>query len=116
MSPATMRPAALDRAMELLRAEVARTDLSKTARRLGYSRPAVSMVVAGTYAGRPDRLLERVLDVLGTHQCPHLGAEIAHRTCAEHHSRPMPTGSRSAFRHWQACRRCAHRTQGGQAC
>lgn len=108
-----MSPADRDRAMGLLRAEVARTAISAAARRLGYSRPAVSMVLAGTYAGRPDALLERVLDELGAHTCPHLGAEIARRACGDHHSRPMPTGSRSAFRHWQACQQCPHRGQGG---
>lgn len=108
-----MSPADADRAMTLLRAEVARTDVSKAARRLEYSRPAVSMVLAGTYAGKPDKLLERVLDVLGAHQCPHLGAEISRRDCADHHGRAMPTGSRNAFRHWQACQQCTHRNEGG---
>lgn len=118
MSPAAMTPDIRERAMALLRAAVARSSVAAVARRLGYSRPAVTMVLGGTYAGRPDTLLARALDRLTARRCPHLGTEIPSLECAQHRSRPMPTGSRSAFRHWQACRACphgdeAHGDQGG---
>ena len=45
----------------LLIGEAARTSIAATARRLGYSRTAVSLVLAGKYPGSTDKLAARVL-------------------------------------------------------
>lgn len=103
-----MTPAELDAALVLLRERVAATSIAAAARDLDYSRSAVSMVLAGTYLGSPEHLARRVLQrFAGTVECPHLSAPISGQSCADHRTRPMPTGSARSFRHWQACRTCA---------
>ncbi|MFL7904712.1 hypothetical protein ACJ41P_26530 [Azospirillum argentinense] len=103
-----MKPAEIEAAMALLRERVKQTSVSATARDLGYSRPAVSMALSGSYAGGLDRMARRVLERFGDVSCPHLSTPIPAADCAEHRSRPMPTGSARSFQHWQACRRCPH--------
>lgn len=103
-----MTPAEIEAAMRLLRERAARTSVSAAARDLGYSRPAVSMALAGTYVGGLERMARRAMECFGAVACPHLDAPIPAAVCAEHRSRPMPTGSARSFRHWQACRRCRH--------
>ncbi|NYZ17030.1 LacI family transcriptional regulator [Azospirillum sp. RWY-5-1] len=108
-------------ALALLREEAARTSAAEAARRIGYSRPAVSMALAGTYKGGLGRLADAVLATLGGVACPHLGRTITPRDCADFAGRPMPTASRAAVAHWRACRACPHRPcphrpEGGSSC
>nr|WP_295832886.1 hypothetical protein [uncultured Azospirillum sp.] len=108
----TLDPADRDRAMALLEREIAATSVAAVARRLGtYGRVTVSMVAAGTYAGRPDAPLARVLEVFDadTVDCPHLDRPLSRPECRTHAGRAMPTGSPAAFRHWEACQSCPHR-------
>lgn len=99
-------PQEIETAMALLRARVAETSVSAAARELGYSRPAVSMVLAGTYVGRLERIARTVMERFGAIACPHLGTQLLATECARHRTRPMPTGSARSFHHWQACRQC----------
>ncbi|MGD9611179.1 MAG: LacI family transcriptional regulator [Desulfovibrionaceae bacterium] len=93
----------------LLIGEAARTSIAATARRLGYSRTAVSLVLAGKYPGRTDRLAAKVLAELGRVTCPHLGREVTPGDCALNGGR-MPTSSPAALRLWRACQTCPHNT------
>lgn len=99
-------PHDIGRALDLLRAEAGRTSIAAAARRIGYSRPAVSMVLAGTYPGRMDRVAVRVLARLDTVACPADGTVLTAAACREIHGRPMPTSSPRALRRWRECRGC----------
>ena len=91
----------------LLRAEAERTSVAAAARRIGYSRPAVSGVLNGTYHGSTARIRARVLAVLGRRiVCPHTQAAMHIKECRRWRSRPMPLGSASDLKHWRACRQC----------
>jgi len=93
--------------IEMLRAEAARTSIASAARRIGYSRPAVSGVLNGSYRGDTCRIRARVLAVLGRCVvCPHTGSGMHIEECRRWRSRPMPMGSASDLRHWRACRHC----------
>ena len=93
--------------IELLRAEAEHTSIAATARRLGYSRPAISGVLNGTYRGDVSRIRDRVLVVLGRQVlCPHLNAAMHIDDCRRWRARPMPMGSASDLKHWRACKRC----------
>lgn len=93
--------------LDFLAAEAARTSIAATARRLGYSRTAVSLALAGKYPGTTDRLAATVLDVLGRVACPHLGREVTPGECAIHGGQ-IPTSSPAALRLWRACQTCPH--------
>jgi len=92
----------------LLAAEAARTSIAATARRLGYSRTAVSLALAGKYPGGTDKMAATVLDVLGGVACPQLGREVTAAECADK-AGAMPTSSPTALRLWRACQTCPHR-------
>ncbi len=109
-----MTPAEIDQAMALLRDRVTASSITAAARALDYSRPAVSMALAGRYEGRLDRLAQRVMERFGGVECPHLGVTITAQDCASNRNRPLPTGSTQSFRLWQACQRCPHNTDSGE--
>jgi len=91
----------------LLRAEAERTSITAAARRIRYSRPAVSGVLNGTYRGDTSRIRARVLAVLGRMiACPHTGEAMHTDECRRWRHRPMPMGSASDLKHWRACRSC----------
>lgn len=94
----------------LLHEAVAASSITAVAAALGVSRPAVSLLVAGKYPGRTERMAARILDVYGRITCPHLGVQVATADCRKH-SGSMPTSSPAAIRHWKACQGCQHRPQ-----
>lgn len=95
-------------ALQLLRDAVARATISHAARELGISRPAVSLLLKGAYKGNAGRMEARILARFGDGyvHCPHLQAPIAVPDCRVWRTRPMPTSSPDALRHWTACRKC----------
>ena len=95
--------------LDFLADEAARTSIAATARRLGYSRTAVSLALAGKYPGSTDRLAATVLDILGRLACPHLEREVTPGECAVNGGQ-MPTSSPAALRLWRACQTCPHNT------
>ena len=96
----------------LLRAEVARTSVAAVARLLGYSRPAISGVLNGTYRGGTENIARRVLRKLaGRIACPHAGRALAADECRRWRTRPMPMGSAADLKHWRACKVCPHNTE-----
>lgn len=99
--------------LALLSSEAARTSIAATARRLGYSRPSISLALAGKYPGGTEKLAAKVLEVLGTTDCPHLGRPVSAAECADN-SGTMPTSSPGALRLWRACQGCPNKPENAQ--
>lgn len=74
---------------------------------VGYSRPALSRRLNGSYgdASALDLAIQTALD---RRDCPHLGKPITVKDCDAHRARPMPRSHAEALRHWSACRSCRH--------
>lgn len=99
-------------AMALLRAEVERTNISRTADRLGVSRAAISLLLSGKYKASPQAMYRRIIEVLGTVQCPYLGMEIQRDVCDRWRLRQRPPAqSAEAIQHWRACQTCPQHTK-----
>ncbi len=77
------------------------------AEELGYKRSAVSMVLAGKYPAKTDRIAARVLAVYAVHDCPALGECITQTACRAYALRPAPISSPRDLRHWRTCQTCA---------
>ena len=94
--------------LDILTAEARRTTIAATARRLGYSRTAVSLALAGKYPGGTDKLATTVLETFCRTLCPHLDREMTPAECAKNGGR-VPTSSPAALRLWRACQACPHK-------
>jgi len=95
--------------LELLRKRVADSSMGKVADELDLSRTAVSLVLAGKYPAKTDRIAGRVIDTYARIQCPFLEREISGAECRDFHTREAPTSSPFAMRHWRACQNCPNR-------
>lgn len=93
--------------LELLKARAEATSKAAVALELGVSRTAVSLVLAGKYPGKTDRMRERVLEMLSRVRCPYSGGMVSPADCAEMAGK-MPTSSPGALRWWRRCQRCEH--------
>lgn len=93
--------------MKLLEAAVNASSMTVVATELDVSRTTISLVLAGKYGAKTDRVAARVLEVYGRVMCPFLAIEISHETCRKHASSSVPTSSPRAMRHWKACQTCA---------
>lgn len=101
--------------MVLLRAEAARTNIAAVAIRIGYSRTTISLVMAGKYPGKPERIAAAVLAQLEpvlTVDCPYLGVAIEPQQCNQHAGQRAPTHNPQKMLHWRACRQCPNRKEG----
>ncbi len=94
--------------LAVLNQEAAQTSIAAAARKLGYSRTAVSLALAGKYPGDTAKLAARVLAVLGRVECPHLGFAVTPTRCADA-SGVMPTSSPGDLRLWRACQACPNK-------
>lgn len=104
--------------MELLRAEVARTNIAAAAARIGYSRTTISLVLARKYPGKPDKIAAAALAELEPAlmvDCPHVGGSIGVAVCQATSSQRAPTHNPTKMHHWRACRQCPHRKEGAIA-
>lgn len=79
--------------------------ITGVAERIGYSRPAVSRVLAGTY-GDPTRLAAKVLATYARIDCPHLQTSLAHDECGTYAARSYGAITAADVPHWRACRKC----------
>jgi hypothetical protein len=84
--------------------------ISGVAQRLGYSRPAVSRVLAGSY-GNTERLAAAVLATFARIDCPHLGASLAPDECRAYATRSYSAISAADVPHWRACKKCPHKPE-----
>jgi hypothetical protein len=100
--------------LQLLREEARRTSMARTARLLGYSTATISLVLAGKYPGKTDRIARAVLATLDKLICPHSGEQISSATCRATALAVAPTHHPMKLSHWRACQRCPNRPQGEQ--
>jgi len=77
---------------------------------IGYSRPAVSRALSGTY-GDTSRLERAVMTKLPVVECPHLGAPISRTDCDALASRSYASIAAAEVPQWRACRRCPHKQE-----
>lgn len=103
--------------LELIRAEATRTSNAAVALRLGYSRTAISLLLAGKYPGRPDKIEKKAIEVLEpavTVDCPYLGESIPIPQCQQYSVRKVPTHNPQKMAHWRACQECQNKCKGEQ--
>lgn len=81
--------------------------ITGVAERLGYSRPAISRVLSGTY-GNTDRLAAQVLATYARIDCPHLRTSLAPDECASYAGRSYSAITAADVPHFRACRKCKH--------
>lgn len=86
--------------------------IAGVAEELGVSRAALSLVHAGKYPARPDRIAARVIDVFERHECPHTAMQVRNADCARRALTAAPTSSPRDMRQWRACQACPHKPQG----
>lgn len=84
--------------------------IAGVAQRLGYSRPAVSRALSGTY-GDTTRLAAAVCAVFARIDCPHLKTSLAPQQCQAYASRSYSAITAAEVPHWRACRRCPHKPE-----
>ena len=84
--------------------------ITGVAERLGYSRPAISRVVAGTY-GSPGNVAAAVLATYARIDCPHLQTSLAPQDCAVFAARSYSAITAADVPHWRACRRCPNKPE-----
>lgn len=92
--------------LEILRLEVERVGVVKTAAHIGMSHTTVSLALAGRYPAKTTRLARRVLERLATVRCPHTGADMPAAVCASWRTRGVPQSDPAKVKHWAACKRC----------
>lgn len=93
--------------INLLSAEVERTNKTVASQRIGMSRTAVSLVLANRYPSPSTAGVEkRVMDVLGRLECVALGEVITSAQCQSWREKAAPTHNPNAMQHWRACQHC----------
>ncbi len=97
--------------LELLQQAVAehKRGIAGVAEQIGVSRTSLSLVLAGKYPARTDRIAAKVLDAYARIGCPHLGETITQAQCSGFATRTAPTNSPRDMRHWRACQGCPHK-------
>lgn len=95
--------------VRLLAAEVARSNMTRAAERIGMNRATVSTALRNCYPATSTAGVERrVLEVLGQLACPALEQTITLVQCQSFCERPAPTHNPHAMHHWRACQHCQH--------
>jgi len=97
----------------ILKQEVAKPGrtITSIAAEIDMSRPALSMLLSGSYPARLDKISRRYSGtVLGLSRgqvaCPHLRRGITQAECQRHAGAPMSTSNPDKLRQWRACQRC----------
>ena len=94
--------------VRLLAAEVAATDRTKAAARIGMSRTAVSLILANKYTSPSTAGVERrVMSALGRMDCIAINDEVTIEQCQNYRDKPPPTHNPQAMQSWRACQYCA---------
>lgn len=91
--------------LALLRNRVAEIGVAPTARELGVSHGAVSMLIHEKYPGDTWRMADRITRRYTRNTCPHDGASVSPAECARY-AEKVPTSSPAALRRWRACQTC----------
>ncbi len=103
-----------DRWLEMLREAVAASSQTAVAERLDVSRTTVSLVLAGKYPGKTDKVAARVLRVFGQVQCTHTGQPIELTVCVSYATRRPPVNNPREMSHFRTCLKCPLRPVKGE--
>lgn len=101
--------------LTLLRSAVSATSQADVARRLDLSRTSISLVLAGKYPGKTDRVAARVLRILGQVKCTHTAELVTATVCLDFAARRPPVNNPLKLLHWRACQSCPHRPVKGES-
>lgn len=83
--------------------------LAGVAEELGYSRPALSRFVNGSYPGG-EALSQAILErYQGLRFCPHEREAVPVSLCRKRAHAPEPFGGAARHAAWLACQRCPHK-------
>lgn len=86
--------------VEILRAETKRTSITEVARRLGYSRPAISQVLNGCYGADAGRIETTVREILIDQIKLPSGVCLTRTAFDALRTAPMPTSNPKDLRLW----------------
>lgn len=95
--------------LTILKQAVEKSTITAVADKLDVSRTSISLVLAGKYPAKTDKIAAKVLDMYARITCPHTGVEISHAECRTLSTSAVPTSSPQAMRHWRACQSCQHK-------
>ena len=95
--------------MTLLRNAVNATSQTSVAQKLDVSRTTVSLVLAGKYPGKTNRVAARVLNVFGQVKCTHTAELVTQTVCLDFAARRAPLNNPLELSHWRCCQTCEHR-------
>jgi hypothetical protein len=96
--------------LQTLNIEIAKSNISRVAKQLGYSRTTISLVVSGDYDASTDKIADAVRRNFSNQvECPHLNCVITLEACKDCQSRKIPQSNARALRHWRACQTCIHK-------
>ena len=95
--------------LQMLQDAVKASSQTAVAVRLNVSRTTVSLVLAGKYPGKTDRVAARVIDVFGQVKCTHTGQPIVLTVCVSYANRSAPLNNPFEMTHWRTCRKCEFR-------
>ena len=90
----------------VLKEEVAKDGLMKTAAKLRYSATSISLILNGKFNGKPDKVAAKVADVFRKVMCPFEGRRMERAECIEIALAPAPTHNPIKMQHWRACQKC----------
>ena len=76
---------------------------------IGYSRPAVSRYMSGTYGENVKEIEAAILKAYDRRECPHTGEDIEPATCQKKAPAPKPFGGATRLAWWSACQTCPHK-------
>lgn len=76
---------------------------------IGYSRPAVSRYLSGTYGDGVTRLEAAIIKAFDRRDCPHTGSEITPELCQKKASGPRPFGGTDRRAWWLCCQTCPNK-------
>lgn len=78
---------------------------------IGYSRPAVSRYMSGSYGDGIEKLEAAILKVYDRRDCPHTGEAIAPEVCQKKALGPKPFGGAERRTWWLCCQTCPHKPE-----
>lgn len=97
----------------LLKAKIAEKTMQVVAAELDYSKTALSLIVNGKYAGKPDRVRQKVLSTYDIVDCPYHNKLIDKKECVALATAAAPTHNPLKMQQWRACQRCPNKPQCG---
>ena len=104
-----------ERWFKLLQQAIKESSVTAVAARLSagfaktYSRPTISQIMNGTYLGKPNKVAERVLEVMDRWICPYLNTDITAEDCRAMHAGATPSHDPASLSHRRMCRTCKHK-------